>query len=105
MFAVMGTSAPAGLCTLWRCADWRRFRPLRVRVTIATRKFCRKKRRGSLSQTTPKATTAYFFFAVFLAAFFAAFFAFFAICPPKDIRETDSDTPGPARPPHYWWPK
>jgi hypothetical protein len=38
-----------------------------------------RERRGSLIQTAPKATTAYFFFAVFLEAFFAAFFAFFAI--------------------------
>ena len=42
-----------------------------------------EERRGSLKQTAPKATTAYFFFAVFLAAFLAAFFAFFAIFPPK----------------------
>lgn len=87
MFAVLGTSSPAGLGTLRYCADWRRLRPPRVRVTIATRKSCREKRRGSLSQTAPKATTAYFFFAVFSAAFFAAFFTFFAICPPKDLRE------------------
>jgi hypothetical protein len=38
---------------------------------------------GAVCATAPKATTAYFFFAVFLAAFLAAFFAFFAIVPPK----------------------
>ena len=40
----------------------------------AARESWGEERRGSLKQTAPKATTAYFFFAVFLAAFLAAFF-------------------------------
>jgi hypothetical protein len=56
---------------------------------------------GAVRGTAPKATTAYFFFAVFLAAFLAAFFAFFAIVPPKDLTLPD----GSHLRSYYGWPE